>query len=737
MVNKIIFSVPFLFSHFIIHSQDLTIKSKFSSSKIQVDGVSNDEFWSQTKSVVIKYNNFPDDKSKPYDKTIIRVLNDDNYLYVFAELKESDSLKKINATTLRRDFEWERNDSFAVILNPLNDNLNGYGFYVNKFGVQSDEQISNGNFNETTWDCKWFSETKITSTGWNIEIAIPLRALKYKNGNSWKINFGRVNVFRNEINTWSLVPRNFKINHLAFTGTLKFEKELISSKFKTSIIPSITFTNSRLHSKVDSLDNSKSAFEVSLDAKLRVGKSLNLDLTVNPDFSQAEVDAAVINLSRFELFFPEKRLFFIENNDVFGQLSGFEKGAAIIIPFYSRRIGLNFNPLTNQFEQVGILGGVRLTGNIDDTNRIGLLNIQTESQNTPLGGKLSSQNYSALAYKKSFNNRSSIGIIATNKQSTKKLELDNLSQFNRVVGLNYDLESNNSKLKGKFFYTQSFTDRIEGNLYSQATHGSYLKYDTEKYSIYFGHNYIGTSFNAETGFVPRTGLINFYSEFSKRFYPKINFINNLRPVIHYDTNLDTEWKISDNWFQVGSEIQFQDQSNMFILYINQYTRLINPFDPSGKGNLTIDAGKSFNYGAFNLVYNSNKRKKFFYNTEFVIGNYFNGNRSILVGSLNYRFQPYLSLGFNYSYFSINLPDPFSDSDNITLGSIIDLTLSKKLFLKSIVQHLNRDNQFKIYSNLQWNFSPLSNLFFVLDYRDFGDLNESEFNLSLKLTYWLN
>ena len=202
-------------------------------------------------------------------------------------------------------------------------------------GVQREGLLSNGGGQGVTtiWDNKWTSEVKQFEDKWIVEMAIPFKSLRFKSGvDTWRINFSRNDLKRNENSVWSPVPRNFNVASLAFTGKLKFDEPKKKTSSNISIIPYVTAGVSQ-----DYLTQTKEQYTYNggLDAKIALSSSLNLDLTINPDFSQVEVDRQVTNLSRFSIFFPERRNFFIENSDLFERF-GFRQ----IRPFFSRNIGL-------------------------------------------------------------------------------------------------------------------------------------------------------------------------------------------------------------------------------------------------------------------------------------------------------------------------------------------------------------------------------------------------------------
>lgn len=320
--------------------------------------------------------------------------------------------------------------------------------YVSAYGVQREEQIYSGSTTDRTWDIKWFSEVKQTDNAWVIAIAIPLSYIRFsKSLNSLGANFIRNDISHNEISSWSPTPRNFTLPNLSHEGNLLWDQVPKVSARKIHLLPALTYNASQVKR-----EKIKNKLKPSLDAKVSLSTSLNLDLTINSDFSQAEVDDAQVNLTRFELSYPEKRFFFVENSDLFSEFGISKVGTTTLHPFYSRRIGLRYNTETSQFEQTPVVAGARLHGKINNDLRIGLMSVQTAALNNDgaiRANYFPSQNYSVLAFRQKIFHSSNIGLIFTNQQafgtdSTRNFKLNN-KDFDRLAGVEYNLISRNGK----------------------------------------------------------------------------------------------------------------------------------------------------------------------------------------------------------------------------------------------------------------------------------------------------
>jgi hypothetical protein len=372
---------------------------------------------------------------------------------------------KYAVTSLRRDFDGASNDNVTLMFDTFRDGTNAFLFGVTPYGVQREALLSGGGsgreaFNYT-WDIRWKTESKMYEDHYVVEIAIPFTSLKFEEGAThWRFQGYRGDMQTSVQSAWARVPKNQMLSSLAFMGDLYFEKPLGRSQTPISIIPYIN----TLADKDFMADESDARLRVGGDIKIAIGNGMNLDLTVNSDFSNVEVDDIFTNLTRFEQFLPEKRQFFIDNSDLFQSFGSVYRDA---YPFFSRRIGLARDTAGNLIEN-RILGGVRLSGKINEDWRLGFLNIQTDED---VSNEIPSNNNMMLAVQRKVFSRSNIGFFALNRQTFKGYEfLDNTERYNRIMGLDYNLASEDNTWTGKFYLHKSFQpDDNKGNLSSQAT----------------------------------------------------------------------------------------------------------------------------------------------------------------------------------------------------------------------------------------------------------------------------
>lgn len=686
---------------------------------IKIDGELDDEAWAFADVASEFQRHFPVDEGLSGLRTEVRLMYDNDFLYVGVVCYTPPSHKTI-VQTLRRDFNYNQSDSFSFFLDPFDDRTNGFTFSVNPLGGQREGLISNISRIDVSWDNKWFSETRIYEDKWTAEIAIPFKSIRFnEHAKGWNINFARNDVETNERSTWVPVPQQFYFGSLAFGGRLTWNEEMPGSKANVAVIPYLSGNTSRDY--VNS--NRTSGMGIGADAKVGVTSSLNLDLTVNPDFSQVEVDQQVTNLDRFELFFPERRQFFIENSDLFSNF-GFSR----IRPFFSRRIGLN----------APIIAGARLSGKMGSGWRVGLMNMQTNT-NEELGQ--AGHNFSVAAVQRQVFARSNIAAIIVNKQTnilpTDSVEAANAlnNQFNRLVGLDYNLSSKNNRWNGKFFVHKTISPERKGG---EMAHAAYLSYSTRNVYAAWNHEIVGANYNAEVGFVPRRGYVRVEPFIRYYSYPQSSIIYRHGPYLRGDLFVDMDGRITDRNTALAYRIQFVNTGSIYVETRQNYVVLFRPFDPTNSGGIQLPVDSAHEW--FNVFgnFSSDYRKKFAYSANASYGGFYNGKRKNVGGNLSYRVQPYGSLALDFSYNDIDLPEPFSDARFMLIGPRMDLSLTDNIFVSTFVQYNDQIDNININARLQWRFKPVSDFFVVYtdNYlpEDFSVKNRA---LILKLSYWLN
>ena len=727
---KKIFTV-FVFSFFITgilaqnqRDQSVIVMRK-ARGAVKIDGLIDEPAWQYAEPARDFYQNAPTDSLPAIAKTEVKMVFDDDFLYV-AAICYNDG-KDYVVASLKRDYVFSTTESFNLYVDTFNDLTNGFTFGISPLGVQREGLFSEREQVATDWDNKWYSEVTNYPDKWIVEMAIPFKTLRYnKDNNRWNINFLRYSLQHNERSTWVQVPQQFSPNNILYSGKMIWEDLPPKPGANISVIPYISGAGAKDYEEGEPADYN---FEAGFDAKIGVTPALNLDLTFNPDFSQVEVDEQVTNLDRFEIFFPERRQFFLENSDLFA-LAGFPSAR----PFFSRRIGIAQDTSGNNV-QIPILYGARLSGKLDQNWRIGLLNMQTQDDDEL---EIIGQNYTVATVQRTLFAGSNLSAILVNRQSVNYREEDRdseTSRFNRVWGFEYNFATGNNKWDGEAFYHRSETPGADTENFS---HGAYLGYNTRALDVFWVHNLVGANYNAEVGFVPRRDFARGSLSISPKFYPTNGIINIIETEIEAEYTTDMDFNVLDRELSASVEVSYASTSEFSASIERNTVTLIDPFDPTNSDGLELPAGEAYTWNRFGIGYASDQRKIFNYSVFTSYGGFFNGNLLEIETEVNYRYQPYGNLAMAITYNNISLPKPFEDADFFLIGPKIDLTFTDQLFLTTFIQFNEQSDNLNINARFQWRFKPVSDLFIVYTDNYFPqNLAVKNRALVLKLSYWLN
>jgi len=489
-----------------------------------IDGKVNDESWIGVEP----YTNFiqtdPVEGAPASERTEVRVLFDKTYLYISVVAFDSEP-GKIVVTQSRRDADITESDAIIVVLDTFNDNQNAFVFGTNPVGIEYDGQVAGegqtsaissnqsgtggsqrggiASFN-ANWDGDWSVKSQITERGWETELAIPFKTLRYATGTNrtWGFNVKRNIRRKNEQVYLSPVQRGFDVYRVS--SAAKLTGLQLPPRRDIKLIPYVLGSGNKDYTfATDQVDN-KGRF--GLDAKWGVRPNLTADFTVNTDFAQVEADEEQVNLTRFDLFFPEKRPFFLENASIF-QFGAAQQSEL----FFSRRIGLSATGASGV--PIDIVGGGRLSGKVGGYN-IGILNMQTESATDERSGRLltPSNNFGVVRVQREIG-RSNFGGIYVNREGTGKYSTD--GDYNRAYGLDAAWQMTTN---GKLFTYFARTDSPESKGGSDYSGRLFYNFTNNLWQVSSGFTQVGDAFNPEVGYLPRRGYRR--PEFRAFFQPQ-------------------------------------------------------------------------------------------------------------------------------------------------------------------------------------------------------------------------
>lgn len=698
------------------------------NQSILIDGEDDDLGWLEAEKIDQFMNHWPVDQGRPEALSEVWAVYDNEFIYIKAKLYDNgqrivQSLRRDN-----REAHWN-SDNFTVVIDPFNNKQSGFLFGVNAGGAQMEALLSldggQTEFDEN-WDNKWYSEVKAYPDYWLVEMAIPFKTLRYGTQISeWGINFIRGDMQRNVFSTWTQFPLNYDGIDLNYMGTLKWDDKPKKAEGKVVLIPYIAGGTQRDFEDSEGQTNYQQDLDAGLDAKVAITGSLSLDLTLNPDFSNVDVDQQVTNLTRFSIFFPERRNFFLENGDIFSNFGSWQ-----IQPFFSRTIGLNGG------KQIPIRYGARLTGNLTPDLRVGVMNIQTGDLD-----EITANNYTVAALHQRVLKRSVIKALFINRQSSA-------DDFGRNGGLEFNYVHPSGQWDNTVRFHSATTDEgLDKNTFygfSGGYRGRHLRsgwtFDVvgENYITELGFNPRLNNFDAITEQTIRQGYTRINPWFVYRFIPENENSNINQHGIRTWHNLwlNPDRSLNERSHGIAYDFIFKNTSE---LRINRFTREINlPVPTNLIGADTPLPIANYQFSEFFINYNTDRRKILNADVRVRYGDFFNGERFGLITGLNVRAQPWGTFGINYEFNKVQLAEGFGETTLHLLRANTEISFSNTMFWTTSLQYNSQSENYNIFSRFQWRFKPMSDFFLVYtDNYTTDGLNIKNRQIVFKMTYWLN
>jgi hypothetical protein len=455
---------------------------------------------------------------------------------------------------------------------------------------------------------------------------------------------------------------------------------------------------------------------------------------VNPDFSQVDVDQQVTNLTRFNIFLPEKRTFFLENSDLFSDF-----GIPPIRPFYSRSIGLD-----KDGNRIPILFGARLSGNIDPSTRIGVMDMQTGRQ-----GNYSPENFSAFTVHRRVFDRSSVKAYFLNREnfiSEAEAKKNPLDRYGRNAGLSYEYSNNSGTFSSWTHYNQSYKAGINKE---DAYFETGYMLSSRNWSFINLVNNIGKNYYTDMGFVQRienydaardtvvrVGFKSMFTLLSYEIMPEKGKVGKLSTSINHDLVLNPDNSFNESNVKLMFRAQYKNTSGLDLTVSNTTTNLL--FATSFTDASPIPAAR-YSFNQVNLMYMSDFRKAFSYGGGFSVGQFYNGTVKGFGAGLNIRYQPHLNIGLRSQFNKIELPGIYGSTNLVLIQPKIEYNFNTKLFWTTFIQYNTQSNNFSVNSRLQYRYKPMSDFFLVYTDNYFTDplfINKNR-ALIFKFNYWFN
>jgi len=671
------------------------------TTPVVLDGALTDAAWTAAVPTGGFVQSEPHTGQPATERTTVRMLFDGATLFIGAMCDDSDAAGLV-VNDLRKDFALTGQDTFEVVIDSFGDKRNGFLFATNPAGARADQQITNeGRDVNASWDGVWTVRTQRTAEGWTVEMAIPLTALRFEPGGEWGINFSRRIRRKNEIDYWSPVPRSFSLARVSLAGQLLGLSDARPGR-NLQIKPYV------LAGAVRALGDSAydSTSNIGLDVKYAVTPALTLDVTVRPDFAQAEADEQQVNLTQFSQFFPEKRSFFLENAGLFyvgdaarNRINPTPTPDEDLLLFFSRRIGLSPSG-----SPVPIVAGARLTGRAGGF-AIGALTVQTES--APASP---ATNYSVLRLRRNLFGASDVGVIVMSRQNTA-----DTADYNRVFGADANIRLYRI-LDWSSYVMRSVTPGVQDDQYAARTS---LNWEGPFFHGKAGLLVIGRGFSDDLAYYRRTGVRKYLVDTGLR--PRPAWLNRfglreLHPHVAWNWYTDPSNRAIGRTLHSGMTFLRKSGAYVELSHNAQMQALMQPLQfPTATVAL---APGDYSWTEWRLLTQSDASRTISGTATINWGGLWNGTQRSLSATATVQpsAQWRMTVGLQRTSGKLLLPGQSFVSSIVTMRTNYSFTTN--MFLDTLVQY-NRDRR-QVNTNIRFNFihRPLSDLYVVYNEQRF-------------------
>ncbi len=684
----------------------VTVRAIRLDEPLTLDGQLDERVYHTVEPITDFIQQEPDEGAPATEQTEVWIMFDHDTIYIAARCWNSEP-DRIIANEMKRDaFGMFGNETFAVVLDTFYDRRNGVAFITNALGGLFDTTITDeGRTYNMDWNAVWDVQSSRFEDGWNVEMAIPFKSLRYRSDSAqiWGINFERRVPWKNEASFLTPIPAALSFNgmfQLSSAATL-VDLEVPDSGTRIEIKP---YAISDLTTDVNANPPLANVLggDVGFDVKYGVTEALTADFTYNTDFAQVEVDEQQVDLTRFSLFFPEKREFFLEGQGIFDFGAGYRTDPTVYyfsgelfpvqapILFFSRRIGFNDG------RAVPILGGGRLTGKVGPYS-VGVLDVQTDED---VGSGAVPTNFSVVRLKRDVLRRSSVGGMFTGRS---------VSTAGQGANYTYGVDANFSfydNLNINAYLAGTDTPRRRGD---DTSHQAKLDYNGDRWGVLFDHLDVGANFNPEIGFVRRDDLRRNFAKV--RYSPRPHSIDAVRKFLwegSVDYITDGRGRLETRLQQALFGIEFENSDRFFAGVTDNYELLQQSF-PIAR-DVTIPVG-AYSFVNTRLVYALGQQRKVSGGVTFDHGGFFGGDKT----SVGYMFgrvglTPQLYLEPTVSVNWVTLPE--GDFTSELVSTRATYTVSPRMFVAALLQFNSGADSLSTNIRLRWEYRPGSELFVV-------------------------
>ena len=678
---------------------DPAARSGVISSKITLDGVLDEPAWNSAEWVDQFTTIEPIEGGEPSGVTEFKVLAGPKEIIIGIRCFDNEPSKIVSFSKLR-DAELDNEDHIRIVIDPFLDGQSGYIFAVNPSGARYDALVSNrGESENSNWDAIWEAKPRIDSSGWFLEIRIPIQSINFKKGlKEWKFNVERRVQRNQETIRWANPKRDQWFIQTSRAGSLTNLPDFsygIGLTIRPSMIVDVNRTGG---------DNETDfGFDPSLDISQRLSPNITTTLTLNTDFAEAEVDTRQTNLTRFPLFFPEKRAFFLEGADIFEFGFGMDRD---IIPFFSRRIGL--------FEgnEVPVLAGGKINGRAGSTSFGGMI-LHTDEIDGD--NALDNSTMGVMRVKQNIFDESSIGFISTIGDPQNRGE-------SWTSGIDFTYQTTRFQGDKNFLVGLSgmYANRVDLDG-DQSALALKVDYPNDLWDVAFTFLRIGESFDPSLGFVPRKGIASYKLGGTHGPRPSWPWLRQMRNQLFatFITDLDGNWE-TYRVFTAPINWRFESGDRLEINYFPRGESLEESFEIASE--VIIPAG-DYHFARYRLEYELAAKRKFNGQFTWWFGSFYDGTLHELEAEVNWNPSKLITFEFT---FERNIADlPYGEFDQTLIGTRARINFSPNLQLNSFIQFDTDSDALGINTRLHWIFHPQGDLFLVYNYNTINQMDRWE------------